>query len=67
MRARQEGRRLADGLTDRYRRKRSQWNACPRVKRHQPASCSSPRQNAQAAPSGRGPGAVSGAQEAASQ
>eukprot|EP00969_Alexandrium_andersonii_P191148 8443257-Alexandrium_andersonii.AAC.1 len=60
MRARHEGQRLAEGLTDRYRHKHSQWNACPHVKRHQPAPCSSPRQKAQTAPSSRGSGAAGG-------
>eukprot|EP00969_Alexandrium_andersonii_P071455 3154540-Alexandrium_andersonii.AAC.1 len=43
MRARQKGQRLAECPTDRYRRKRLQWNARPQVKRRRPASCSSPK------------------------
>eukprot|EP00969_Alexandrium_andersonii_P313000 13830015-Alexandrium_andersonii.AAC.1 len=67
MRAQQEGQRLAEGPTDRHRRKHSRRNACPREKRHHPAACSPPRQKAPTAPSGRGSGAAGGAQAAATQ
>eukprot|EP00969_Alexandrium_andersonii_P209626 9260158-Alexandrium_andersonii.AAC.1 len=41
---RREGQHPADWPTERKRHKQSQWNACPRENRHQPAACSSPRQ-----------------------